>query len=97
MQLLGSSGKAKLVSQAWSRAGFLSASSNPGSECSGAQGGCEMHENVVFLSCCETGWYQGCRWVMLNRARRCDDVPGSPWEVLPVLLDVWEPGSALHT
>ncbi|XP_017598434.1 PREDICTED: protein unc-119 homolog A [Corvus brachyrhynchos] len=30
---------------------------------------------------------------MLNRARHCDDVPGLPWEVLPVLLDVWEPGN----
>lgn len=56
-----------------------------------------MHENVVFPSCRETCWYQGCRWVMLNRARLCDEVPGLPWEVLPVLLDVWEPGNALHT
>lgn len=72
------------LEQSW----LLSASSKPGSECSGAQGGCEMHENVVFPSCYETCWYQGCRWVMLNRAKHCDDAPGLPWEVLPVLLDV---------
>lgn len=81
--LLVSSGKDKLVSQARSRAGCCL----PGSQCSGKQGGCEMHENVVFLSCCETRWYRGCRWVMLSRARHCDGVPGLPWEVLPALLD----------
>lgn len=56
-------GKAELVTLAsepgWERSWLSPAPSNHGAECSGAQGRCEMHENVLLPSCYETCWYEG--------------------------------------